>query len=86
MANHPSAEKRNRQRVVRTVRNRSLKSTLRSLLKAARAAIESGDKDLAAKQTLAARKTLARAASKGLIHRNTAARKTSRLDRAAAAV
>jgi small subunit ribosomal protein S20 len=84
MANHPSADKRNRQRVTRTARNRTLRSALRSQLKAARLAIESGDATLAAKETLAARKVLARAASKGLIHRNNASRRTARLDHAIA--
>jgi small subunit ribosomal protein S20 len=84
MANHPSAEKRNRQRVTRTARNRMLRSALRTQLKAARLAIESGDKALATKEIQSARKALARAASKGVIHHNNASRKTSRLDHAIA--
>jgi small subunit ribosomal protein S20 len=84
MANHPSAEKRNRQRITRTARNRMLRSALRTQLKAARLAIESGDKALATKEIQSARKALARAASKGVIHHNNASRKTSRLDHAIA--
>ena len=42
MANHPSAEKRNRQRIVRTERNRALKSALRTTIKKARAAVGAG--------------------------------------------
>jgi small subunit ribosomal protein S20 len=83
MANHPSADKRNRQRITRTARNRTLRSALRTQLKVARLAIESGDKVLAAKEIQVARKALARAASKGVIHHNNASRKTSRLDHAA---
>lgn len=84
MANHPSAEKRNRQRITRTARNRAIRSALRSQLKAARTALESGDKEAAAKEAAIARKALARAASKGIIHHNNASRRTARLDHALA--
>ena len=47
MANHPSAEKRNRQRITRTDRNRAATSALRTTLKKARAAVAAGDKDKA---------------------------------------
>ncbi len=65
MANHPSAAKRNRQRLVRTARNKSIRSALRTVLKNARVALESGDKEVAATQAHAAEKALARAASRG---------------------
>ncbi|HEX2730739.1 MAG TPA: 30S ribosomal protein S20 [Polyangiaceae bacterium] len=84
MANHPSAVKRNRQRIRRTQRNRTLKSALRSVLKEARLAAGSGDAKDAAEKALAAKKALARAASKGIIHDNNAARRTARLDHALA--
>ena len=42
MANHASAEKRNRQRITRTERNRAAKSALRTIVKRARAAAETG--------------------------------------------
>jgi small subunit ribosomal protein S20 len=79
MANHPSAEKRNRQRVVRTERNRAAKSALRTAVKKARSAIATGDEDKAKDPVLTATKALARAASKGVIHPRTAARTTSRI-------
>ncbi len=79
MANHPSAEKRNRQRVVRTERNRAAKSALRGAVKKARAAIASGDAATAKAPALSAEKALARAASKGVIHPRTAARTTARI-------
>jgi small subunit ribosomal protein S20 len=63
MANHPSAAKRNRQRIKRTARNKTLRSALRTAVKKARAAVVS----------------LARAASAGVIHRNAASRTTSRI-------
>ncbi len=84
MANHPSAEKRNRQRLVRTVRNRAVRTSLRTRLKAARVAIEAGSKEEAAAAAQIAKVALAKAAGKGVIHRNAAARTTSRLDRALA--
>lgn len=81
MANHPSAEKRNRQRIVRTERNRAAKSAVRTKLKAARAAI-AADGTTAAAPVLTAIKALDRAAAKGVIHSKTASRKKARLARA----
>lgn len=86
MANHASADKRNRQRIVRTARNRTVRSALRTRLRNARAALESGVKADAEAATYNAKIALAKAASKGVIHRNTAARTTSRLDKALAAL
>ncbi len=84
MANHPSAEKRNRQRIVATERNRAAKSALRSAIKKARAALTAGDAAKAKSGTLTAEKALAKAASKGVIHPRTAARTTSRIAKALA--
>jgi small subunit ribosomal protein S20 len=78
MANHASAAKRNRQRIVRTARNRDARSDLRTAVKKARAAVAAGDKD-AKDKVKAASVALARAASDGLIHSNAAARTTSRI-------
>jgi small subunit ribosomal protein S20 len=79
MANHPSAEKRNRQRIVRTERNRALKSALRTTVKKARAAVGAGNAKVAAPLVAAAESALARAASKGVIAKKSAARVTARL-------
>ena len=84
MANHASAEKRNRQRIQRTARNRMVRSALRSTLKKAHLALESGDVSKAAEETRGAERALARAAGHGIIHRNNAARRTSRLHKALA--
>ncbi len=84
MANHPSAEKRNRQRVVRTERNRALKSALRTTVKKARAAVGAGNAKTAAPLLAAAESALARAASKGVIAKKSASRVTARLASAAA--
>ncbi len=79
MANHASAEKRNRQRVQRTVRNRGLKSEFRTLLKRVRVAVEQGDLGAASTALTPAISALDTAVSKGVLHRNTASRKVSRL-------
>jgi small subunit ribosomal protein S20 len=84
MANHPSAEKRNRQRIVRTERNRALKSALRTTVKKARAAVGAGNDKTAKPLIAAAESALARAASKGVIAKKSASRVTARLASAAA--
>ncbi len=79
MANHPSAEKRNRQRIVRTARNRAVTSAVRTLVKRVRTAITAKD-DAAAKQALLdATVALDRAAGKGVYHPKAASRTVSRL-------
>jgi small subunit ribosomal protein S20 len=82
MANHASAAKRARQRIRRTARNRLLLGTLRTSLKRARTAISAGAAEQASTVVSAAAKAAAKAASKGIIHRNAAARLSSRLQRA----
>ena len=79
MANHPSAQKRNRQRIVRTEANRSVKGAVRTAVKKARLAIAQGDHKLATEQVASASRALARAASKRIIHEGNAARTTSRI-------
>jgi small subunit ribosomal protein S20 len=83
MANHASAEKRNRQRIRRTERNRSVKGAVRTLLKKARAAIATAKPTDTAPALLAAIKAVDRAASKGVVHPKMAARAKSRLAKAA---
>lgn len=78
MANHASAKKRHRQNVKRNERNTAYRSRMRNAVRAARAAIESGDDD---RQTLVdhAVRIIQKTASKRVIHRNTASRYVSRL-------
>jgi len=85
MANHPSAEKRNRQRIRRTERNRSVKGAVRTLLKKARAALATAGAQAAdtVGSVAAAIKAVDRAASKGVVHPKMAARAKSRLAKAA---
>jgi len=78
MANHVSAEKRNRQRIKRTDRNRAAKSTLRTEVKKARTAIKAAPAD-AGNAVRSATSELARAASKGVIPRKRASRVAGRL-------
>ncbi len=79
MANHPSAEKRNRQREKRTLRNRGIKSAVRTQVKTVREAVASKDPAAAAKALNEAAVAIAKAASKGALPKKTAARKVSRL-------
>jgi small subunit ribosomal protein S20 len=82
MANHPSAEKRNRQRIVRALRNRSTMSALRTAVKQARQAIAGGGAEAARERVAQASQALAKAAQKGVIRPQTAARTTSRIQKA----
>jgi small subunit ribosomal protein S20 len=82
MANHPSAEKRNRQRLVRAERNQAVRSSLRTAVKKARAAIATGDIAAAKAPVAAASIALAKAASKGVVHLRAASRTTSRIQAA----
>ncbi len=79
MANHPSAEKRNRQRITRTDRNRSIKTAYRTLVKRVREAVAARDHKAAAAALKAAIPALDTAVSKGVLHRSSASRSISRL-------
>ncbi len=76
---HPSAEKRRRQNLKRRERNRSVKTHVRTMVKQAAEAIAGSDAGAAEGALKQATKVLYKAASKGTLHRNTAARKVSRL-------
>jgi len=80
VANTPSAKKRIKQNLKRRMRNRAVRSTIRSSVKTARAAVS--EKTPQAKgAVLDAIRILDRAVSRGIIHRNTAARRKSALAR-----
>ena len=80
MANIKSQIKRNRQNEKRRLRNRTVRSEVNTRTKAALDAAEHGDED--ADETLRlAVKRIDKAAAKGVIHKNTAARRKSRLVR-----
>lgn len=80
MANHKSAIKRARQNQKRHLRNLGLKTSMRSAVKKAMEGIQkAGSRDEAVKALAAGEKALAKAASKGVIPRERASRKTARL-------
>jgi small subunit ribosomal protein S20 len=74
-----SAMKRARQAVKRNLRNTSVLSSIKTVLKKVDEAIASGNREDAGKALLRAVTALNKAASKGVIHDNTASRKISRL-------
>ena len=82
MANSKQAKKRAVQSEKRRQHNASRRSMMRTLFKKVLAAIEAGDKDTASKEFATAQPILDRFASKGLIHKNKAARSKSRLNAA----
>jgi len=79
MANTASARKRIRQIERRTERNKARTSRMRTFIKKVEAAVASGNKDAATTALREAQPEMQRAAGKGVIHKNTVARKISRL-------
>ena len=79
MANHKSALKRIRSSERKRIRNRFFVSRARTDIKAARTEIAGGDLEAARAATVEAIRTLDKAASKGILHLNNAARRKSRL-------
>lgn len=82
MANIKSAKKRILVNRTKAERNKSIKSGTKTAIKKVLTAIESGDKAVAETELKAATKTIEMAASKGIYHKNNAARKVSRLSKA----
>ena len=85
MANIKSQIKRNRQNEARHDRNKAVRSQLKTYAKRVRVAAADGDAEGAQDQLRVAARALGKAASKGILHKRTAARRTSRLARAAGA-
>jgi len=79
VANHKSAKKRARQTIVRNTRNTIRRSSVKNAVKKLRLAITEGNKESAATLLVTAQKALAKLAKHGVIKRNSAARRTSRL-------
>ncbi|EHI48473.1 ribosomal protein S20 [SAR116 cluster alpha proteobacterium HIMB100] len=79
MANHKSAKKRIRRNANRAEINKSRISRIRTFVKRVEAAIASGDKDTAQAALKDAQPELMRGVSRGVLHKNTASRKMSRL-------
>ena len=80
MANTPSAKKRVRQLARRTATNKARISRIRTFTKKVESAIAAGDAEGARNALKSAEPEIARGVSKGVLHKNTAARKISRLN------
>ncbi len=81
MANHKSALKRVRQTAKRTERNRFYKTRIKNITRAIHEAVEAGDKEKAMEAFKVANKKFHSFVSKGILKKNTAARKVSRLNK-----
>ncbi|WP_102226972.1 30S ribosomal protein S20 [Acidimangrovimonas sediminis] len=79
MANTPQSKKRARQNEKRYAVNKARRSRIRTFLRKVEEAIASGDQSAAADALKVAQPELARGVTKGVLHKNTAARKMSRL-------
>jgi len=79
MANTPQSKKRARQSLRRLTVNKARRSRIRTYLRKVEEAIASGDKDAAQAALRAAQPELMRGVTRGVFHKNTAARKMSRL-------
>ena len=86
MANIKSQIKRIRTNEKRRLRNQSVKSELKTLVRKTREAVEAGDKEAAVECLKAASRKLDKAVSKGVIHKNQAANRKSKLARRVASI
>ncbi|NCP20284.1 MAG: 30S ribosomal protein S20 [Erythrobacter sp.] len=86
MANTPQARKRIRRNARRAEINGSRMSRIRTFVKKVEAAIEGGDKEAAQNALRAAQPELARGVARGVLHKNTASRKMSRLSKRVSAL
>jgi len=86
MANTPQAKKRIRRNDRRAEINGTRVSRIRTFVKKVELALEAGDKDAAVKAIAAVQPELARGVAKGVLHKNTASRKFSRLTKRVAAL
>ncbi len=84
MANIKSQIKRNRQNAKRAERNKAVRTALKTSTKKVRVAVADGDADAAVERSREAARALDKAVSRGIVHKRTAARRKSRLAKAAA--
>lgn len=82
MANIKSAKKRILVTRTRTERNKAIRTGVKTAIKKVYAAIEAGEKETAKTELIAATKAIEMAATKGVYHKNNAARKVSRISKA----
>ncbi len=81
MANHKSAIKRARQNEIRRLRNRTVKTRIKNIVKDVNTAASAEDQQAAIAKLPMAQSMIAKAAKQGVLHRKTAARKISRLNK-----
>jgi small subunit ribosomal protein S20 len=86
MANTPQAKKRIRRNATRQTINHSRVSRIRTFIKAVESAIESGKKKEAAEALKAVQPEMSRGVARGVLHKNTASRKFSRLSKRVASL
>jgi len=86
MANTPQAKKRIRRNATRETINHSRISRIRTFIKAVESAIASGKKKEASEALKAVQPEMARGVARGVIHKNTASRKFSRLSKRVASL
>ena len=86
MANTPQAKKRIRRKANRAAINGARVSRIRTFIKAVESAIASGKKDDAAEALKKAQPEMARGVARGVMHKNTASRKFSRLTKRVASL
>lgn len=79
MANIKSAKKRILVIETKTLRNKTIKTKIKTLIKKVETAVAEGNKELAQERLTVAISEISKAASKGIYHKNNAARKVSRL-------
>ena len=79
MANSPGSKKRVRKAIRRTAINKSRRSRMRTFIRRVEEAIKGGDQEKAAAALRDAQPEIMRSVSKGILHKNTASRKVSRL-------
>ena len=81
MANHKSAIKRNKQNAIRNARNTHIRTSMRTYVKNFRNAVAEGDKEAAEVALKVVVPFIDKASTKGVIHKSTASRKISRLNK-----
>ncbi len=86
MANTPQAKKRIRRNANRALINGARVSRIRTFIKAVESAVIAGNKDQAAEALKKAQPEMARGVARGVLHKNTASRKYSRLTKSVAAL
>lgn len=86
LANIKSAKKRITVNETKALRNKAIKSKVKTVIKKVDAAVAAGDKELAKTSLLVAISEIDRATTKGVYHKNTASRKVSRLSKAVNAI